>query len=43
MKKIEFMDLFISELDYALGVLTRKVKKMSQLMTLWINQNKKNQ
>ena len=27
MKKIEFMDLFINELDYALGVLTRKVKK----------------
>ena len=27
MKKIEFMDLLINELDYALGVLTRKVKK----------------
>ena len=27
MKKIEFMDLFINELDYALGVLTQKVKK----------------
>ena len=27
MKKTEFMDLFINELDYALGVLTRKVKK----------------
>ena len=43
MKKIEIMDLFINEVDYALGVLTRKDKKNISSDDSMGKSNKKNQ